>query len=88
MLDQAFNFNNSHLRDYLSDALGTGRQINSRNLPLRDARDLLAMSHVIEAAAVNQSGAAELQVKFTGEIASNDYFTEFDEYILELKNSD
>ncbi|WP_226647982.1 Wadjet anti-phage system protein JetA family protein [Microbulbifer variabilis] len=88
LLDQAFNFNNSHLRDYLSDALGTGRQINSRNLPLRDARDLLAMSHVIEAAAVNQSGAADLQVKFTGEIASNDYFTEFDEYILELKNSD
>ncbi|WP_444941352.1 Wadjet anti-phage system protein JetA family protein [Microbulbifer sp. ZKSA004] len=88
LLDQAFNFNNSNLRDYLSDALGTGRQINSRNLPLRDARDLLAMSHVIEAAAVNQSGAADLQVKFTGEIASNDYFTEFDEYILELKNSD
>ncbi|AWF81896.1 flagellar protein FliT [Microbulbifer sp. A4B17] len=88
LLDQAFNFNNSNLRDYLSDALGTGCQINSRNLPLRDARDLLAMSHVIEAAAVNQSGAADLQVKFTGEIASNDYFTEFDEYILELKNSD
>lgn len=88
LLDQAFNFNNSHLRDYLHDALGTGRQINSRHLPLRDARDLLAMSHVIEAAAVNQSGAADLQVKFTGEIASNDYFTKFDEYILELKNSD
>ncbi|WKD51402.1 Wadjet anti-phage system protein JetA family protein [Microbulbifer spongiae] len=88
LLDQAFNFNNSNLRDYLHDALGTGRQINSRNLPLRDARDLLAMSHVIEAAAVNQSGYADLQVKFTGEIASNDYFTEFDEYILELKNSD
>jgi len=88
LLDQAFNFNNSHLRDYLRDALGTGRRINSRNLPLQDARDLLAMSHVIEAAAVNQSGATDLQVKFTGEIASNDYFTKFDEYILELKNSD
>ncbi|MCO1334958.1 DUF5716 family protein [Microbulbifer sp. OS29] len=88
LLDQAFNFNNSHLREYLQDALGTGRQINSRNLPLRDARDLLAMSHVIEAAAVNQSGAADLRVKFTGEIASNDYFTKIDEYILELKNSD
>ncbi|WP_299944896.1 Wadjet anti-phage system protein JetA family protein [uncultured Microbulbifer sp.] len=88
LLDQAFNFNNSHLREYLHNALGKGRQINSRNLPLRDARDLLAMSHVIEAAAVSQSGAADLQVKFTGEIASNDYFTEFDEYILELKNCD
>ncbi|GAB2876025.1 Wadjet anti-phage system protein JetA family protein [Microbulbifer echini] len=88
LLDQAFNFNNSHLREYLQGALGSGRQINSRNLPLRDARDLLAMSHVIEAAAVNQSGAADLQVTFTGEIASNDYFTEFDEYILELKSSD
>lgn len=88
LLDQAFNFNGGDLRDYLHRALGSGRRINSRDLPLRDARDLLAMGHALEAAAVNQSGAATLTVEFTGETASNDYFARFDEYILELKKSD
>ncbi|WP_323844013.1 Wadjet anti-phage system protein JetA family protein [Microbulbifer magnicolonia] len=88
LLDQAFNFNSGHLRDYLQKALGSGRRINSRDLPLADARDLLAMSHMLEAAAVNQSGAAAVQVEFTGAMASNDYFAQFDEYILELKESD
>ncbi len=86
LLDQAFNFNGGDLRDYLQGALGSGRRINSRDLPLRDARDLLAMSHALEAAAVNQSGAATLTVEFTGETASNDYFARFDEYYLEVKN--
>ncbi|MCX2780381.1 Wadjet anti-phage system protein JetA family protein [Microbulbifer thermotolerans] len=88
LLDQAFNFNGSHLREYLHKALGAGRRINSRDLPLADARDLLAMSHALEAAAVSQNGEAALRVEFTGESASNDYFDRFDEYILELKESD
>lgn len=88
LLDQAFNFNGSHLRDYLQDALGSGRRINSRDLPLQNARDLLAMSHALEAAAINQTGAAALTVEFTGETASNDYFAQFDEYILELKTAE
>ncbi|SHG25108.1 hypothetical protein SAMN04487965_3621 [Microbulbifer donghaiensis] len=88
LLDQAFNFNSSDLREYLQKALGSGRRINSRDLPLEDARDLLAMSHMVEAAAVNQAGTAAVQVEFTGATASNDYFVQFDEYILELKESD
>ncbi|MBB3063210.1 Wadjet anti-phage system protein JetA family protein [Microbulbifer rhizosphaerae] len=88
LLDQAFNFNGGDLRNYLQTALGSGRRINSRDLPLKDARDLLAMSHALEAAAVNQDSAAALRVEFTGETASNDYFAQFDEYFLELKESD
>ncbi|WP_160153852.1 Wadjet anti-phage system protein JetA family protein [Microbulbifer sp. ALW1] len=86
LLDQAFNFNSSDLRNYLATALGRGQRVNSRDLPLRDARDLLAMSHALEAAAVSQDGSGPfVQVTFTGEKASNDYFAEFDEYSLELK---
>ncbi|MFC6635501.1 Wadjet anti-phage system protein JetA family protein [Microbulbifer taiwanensis] len=88
LLDQAFNFNGGELRDYLQAALGSGRRINSRDLPLRDARDLLAMSHALEAVAVSQGATAALKVAFTGETASNDYFARFDEYILELTDSD
>ncbi|WP_066963930.1 Wadjet anti-phage system protein JetA family protein [Microbulbifer sp. Q7] len=86
LLDQAFNFNSSDLRNYLSSALGRGQRVNSRELPLKDARDLLAMSHALEAAAVSQDGSGPfMEVHFTGEVASNDYFQQFDEYTLELK---
>ncbi|MEW5250606.1 Wadjet anti-phage system protein JetA family protein [Microbulbifer sp. 2201CG32-9] len=89
MLDQAFNFNSGDLRDYLQKALGRGRRVSSRDLPLHDARDLLAMSHALESAAVGQAtGSAGLTVTFTGEVASNDYFAQLDEYYLELKESD
>ena len=87
LLDQAFNFNSSDLRNYLFNALGSGQQVNSRDLPLSSARDLLAMSHALEAAAVSQDGSAPLvEVHFTGEVASNRYFQQFDEYTLELKS--
>lgn len=89
MLDQAFNFNGSDLRGYLHRALGSGQRVNSRDLPLADARDLLAMSHALEAAAVSQGGDGPfVQVQFTGEVASNDFFAQFDDYYLELKDSD
>lgn len=85
LLDQAFNFNSSDLRNYLSAALGSGQKVNSRDLPLKDAKNLLAMSHVLEAAAVSQDGSEPLvQVTFSGEKASNEYFAEFDEFTLEL----
>ncbi|HEY8568291.1 Wadjet anti-phage system protein JetA family protein [Microbulbifer sp.] len=89
LLDQAFNFNGSDLRNYLKSALGSGQQVRSRDLPLNNARDLLAMSHALEAAAVSQDGSGPfVEVTFTGEVASNDYFEQFDEYTLELKNRD
>ncbi|WP_231757138.1 Wadjet anti-phage system protein JetA family protein [Microbulbifer elongatus] len=86
LLDQAFNFNSSDLRNYLSSALRAGKSVSSRDLPLTNARDLLAMSHALEAAAVSQDGSGPfVEVTFTGETASNDYFEQFDEYTLELK---
>ncbi|WOX05424.1 Wadjet anti-phage system protein JetA family protein [Microbulbifer pacificus] len=89
LLDQAFNFNGSDLRNYLKSALGSGQQVRSRDLPLNSARDLLAMSHALEAAAVSQDGSGPfVEVTFTGEVASNDFFEQFDEYTLELKNRD
>ncbi|MFD1217828.1 Wadjet anti-phage system protein JetA family protein [Microbulbifer celer] len=89
LLDQAFNFNSSDLRQYLSETLGSGERVSSRDLPLRDARDLLAMSHALEAAAVSQDGSEPfMEVTFTGEMASNDYFQQFDEFTLELKKRD
>ncbi|AQQ67448.1 flagellar protein FliT [Microbulbifer agarilyticus] len=89
LLDQAFNFNSSDLKTYLANALGSGQRVHSRDLPLSNARDLLAMSHALEAAAVSQDGTGPfVEVTFSGETASNDYFQSFDEYTLELKNRD
>ncbi|WP_226662053.1 Wadjet anti-phage system protein JetA family protein [Microbulbifer aggregans] len=89
LLDQAFNFNSGDLRNYLSTALGSGQRVNSRDLPLKDARDLLTMSHALEAAAVSQDGSGPfMEVTFTGEVARNEYFDQIDEYTLELKHRD
>ena len=89
LLDQAFNFNSSDLREYLLRALGSGQRVSSKDLPLAGAPDLLAMSHALEAAAVTQGGDAPLMhITFTGEVASNEYFAQFDEYTLELKHRD
>ena len=89
LLDQAFNFNSSDLRNYLARALGSGQRVSSKDLPLNSAPDLLAMSHALEAAAVTQGSDAPLmQITFTGEVSSNDYFAQFDEYTLELKQRD
>lgn len=89
LLDQAFTLNGGQLRGYLQQSLGRGRQVRSSALPIESARDLLAMSHALEAASVNdRSSEFALRVTATGERASNGYFKEFDEFIFELNESD
>jgi hypothetical protein len=89
MLDQAFVINNQSLKDYVAGALRQGRKISTRDLPINDAKDLLAMAHVIEAGAVS-SLSSEMQfiVTPTGrKVTNSPYYHEFDEFTIELQKT-
>lgn len=85
LLDQAFVIDNSGLREYVFRALRAGDKVSSRHLPVDNARDLLAMAHVIEVGAVNNlSSRYQFAVEFVGEDAASEYFHRQDEFMITL----
>ncbi|MFA5678042.1 MAG: Wadjet anti-phage system protein JetA family protein [Pseudomonas sp.] len=87
LLEQAFQINASGLRNYLRNALGAGRRIDSRDLPVEDATDLLALSHIIGLGAADQAaGGFRVTIQPTGErITGETWFTHRDGFIIELE---
>lgn len=87
LLDQAFLINNEALREYVKINLRKGRRISTADLPIDNAKDLLAAAHVIEAGAMD---GRDLDYRFivtaTGRRTSNEYFTGFDEFFIELED--
>ncbi len=89
LLDRAFAVNAGELRDYLRRGLGSGYRISSRDLPLDNARDLLALSQIISLGAADQqaAGGPRLRVEASGEaIEGERYFDRRDEFILQLED--
>lgn len=88
LLDQAFIINNDGLKKYIFRALADGRQVSTRDLPVNDANDLLAVAYAIELGAVNNfSSDYEFVVKFAGNAPySNRYFSHADEFTIALRN--
>ena len=86
VLDQAFMINQKHVNDYVVAALRSGRKISTRELPIDDAKDLIAMAQVIEIGAVNNlSSELEFRVEPTGKkITDSDYYNSYDEFTIEL----
>jgi Family of unknown function (DUF5716) len=89
LLDQAFSINNDALKQYVYKALADGRQVSTRDLPVNDAKDLLAMAYAIELGAVNNfSSEYEFTVKFAGNAPySNRYFSAADEFVISLNHT-
>lgn len=89
LLEKAFNINGGALRDYLRDALGASRRIDNRDLPINNARDLLALSHVIELGSADHSAAGfRLRIEPTEPIHDEHYFSRRDGFLLELEHDD
>ncbi len=89
LLDQAFMVSDSAVRDYVREALTAGESVDTRNLPVQNARDLLAAAHAIEvASSSNYSDTLRFEVTPSGEVASNDYFTQFDTFSIRLVNDE
>ena len=86
LLDQAFMINGKHVQDYVISALRSGRRISTRGLPIDDAKDLIAMAHVIEIAAINSlSSELEFKVEPTGKkVTDSEYYESYDEFTIEL----
>jgi hypothetical protein len=89
LLDQAFIINNQHIREYLIKALRNGQKITTHNLPVDSAPDLLAMAHIIEVAAANNSSSEhQFDVQPTGhQVLNGEYYERQDEFTIELKPS-
>ena len=89
LLDQAFMINRKHVNDYVVKSLRAGRKISTRELPIDDAKDLIAMAHVIEIGAVNNlSSEFEFRVEPTGnKVTDSEYYDSYDEFTIELLSS-
>ena len=89
LLDQAFVMHNEGLRDYVINAMAGGRIISTRDLPVSNARDLLAMAHAVETAS-HQSFDSDyrFRVSYSGSDAHNDYFDKFDVFHIELQQDE
>ncbi|MBF5056387.1 ferrochelatase [Alcanivorax sp. 521-1] len=89
LLEKAFNINGGALRDYLRDALGASRRIDNRDLPVNNARDLLALSHVIELGSADHAAAGfRLRIEPTDVVRDEHYFVHRDGFLLELEQDD
>ena len=89
LLESAFHINGGALRDYLRDALGASRRIDNRDLPVNDARDLLALSHVIELGSADHAAAGfRLRIEPTDVVRDEHYFVRRDGFLLELEQDD
>jgi Wadjet protein JetA len=86
LLDQAFMINNQHVKDYVLTSLRAGQRISTRGLAIDDAKDLLAVAHIIEIGAVNSlSSELVFKVEPTGKIVNNtEYYQAYDEFTIEL----
>ncbi|MEO1819889.1 Wadjet anti-phage system protein JetA family protein [Pseudomonas sp.] len=90
LLDKAFNVNASGVRNYLRAALGNGSQLNTRDLPVNSASDLLALSHVIAlASAEHAASGLRVRIEPSGETISNEtYFDRRDGFIIDLEHDE
>lgn len=89
LLESAFNINGSAMRDYLRRALGAGRRIDNRDLPINDTADLLALSHIIELGGADHAAAGfRLRLEPTELIINEHYFAHRDGFLLELEQDD
>ncbi len=86
LLDQAFMVNGKHVQEYILSALRSGRRLSTRGLPVDDAKDLIAMAHVIEIGAINSlSSELAFKVEPTGKrITDSEYYHAYDEFTIEL----
>ena len=85
-LGQAFVINNLGLRQHIHKALQESDQVHSQDLPVNDAKELLMVAHVIEAASAGErSSEFQFHIEPTGQRVASDYFDSMDEFTIELR---
>lgn len=92
VLDQAFFINNLSLRSYMQQHLLAGDVISTRDLPINNAKDFLAVANAVSLASTSSlSSDFEFVMKYEqsdGAVAQDDqYFSKKDHFTVELINS-
>ena len=86
LLDQAFLVNNKTLHQYLRSALAESNTINTSDMPIESAQDLLNLAYIIELGAINnQSSDYRFAVKYAHKMYANHYFQQADDFSLTLE---
>jgi len=89
MLHKAFVVNNREVGEFIISALKNGHRINSKQLPVHNARDLLMAAHAIEAGAAGRNSSEfRFHVQPTGDCVQTDYYIKTDDFIIELVEQD
>lgn len=86
LLDQAFVFNRENLQRYMVAAMKNGGTVNTRDLPVENAKDLLALAHVIELGSINNLDSnLKFEIQHLGQRkAFSDYYQQSDEFSIQL----
>ncbi len=88
VVDKAFSINDKDTRTYLVDAIGNGKRVSTRHLPVLTADDLLSAVHAIEVGSINNLNT-EYLFRIEGPFdvidnGSDGYIKKLDEYYIEL----
>lgn len=99
VLDQAFFINNSSLKEYMQDHLSSGKIVSTKDLPIKSAKDFLAVANAIGLASSNNL-SSDFEFLMTYQQANNDrlnkdnnndsgtvYFSQKDHFTVELVRS-
>ena len=89
IVDKAFQVNSQEQMHYILQALQQGHRINSKYLPVNNARELLMAAHAIEiASAAHESSEFVFNVQYIhqAEPHKTEYYEKSDEFYIELVN--
>ena len=87
-LDQAFFVNNNQVRRFFIEQFQTKNEIYSSDIPIQDAKDLLALAHVVSVGAVeNLSSDYQFEVTWLKQ-DSHEYFDQKDVFKICLVHQD
>ena len=84
-LDQAFFVNNNQVRGFIIDQFKTRDEVYSNEIPITDAKDLLALAHVVSVGATeNLSSDYHFEVDWL-KTEDHEYFEQKDVFKIQLK---
>lgn len=97
-LDSAFGVQSADVRDYLMQSLSNTGRVNSRHLPISNAKELLSVAHAIQVGAaenlsseyrfrvipVSDDGQGQQWLPSSAMFKDGEYFTFRDEFVIEL----
>lgn len=88
-LDQAFLINDNQVREFLVRHLMAGETLRTDDLPVRNAADLLNLSHAIEVGSANSLNSdLAFDVTYVGQApVSSEYFHQQDLFEIRLRDS-